>query len=354
MQVTEWLRKIGSAKAVSAPRVSTPVTAVFAEARGFADSGQYYKAIELLNAENRRNRQREIDRMLLALRSDASLASDWKTERPAWPTQVSDQFAGEGIPEISGDQLNASSMRSGIENRGSLIVRQLLTSSQVDLLRNDIDRVLQAFDAVESGSVPPELEGWYEPFYRDTITERAKKRAKGAVMTVESPPTLFDLLETFEDCGLSAVIRDFFGEPPMLLSRKLTLRRVHYEGHTGGWHQDGGFLGEDIRSLNVWIALTDCGVDAPGMDIVAKRLPGIVETGSDFATWATKPAAAKLVAEGHTVRPVFAAGDAIIFDHLCLHRTARKPGMSKTRYAIETWLMAPSTYEKGMGLPIVF
>jgi len=354
MQVTEWLRKLGSAKAVSAPRASTPAATVLAEARGLADSGQYYKAIELLNAENRRNRQREIDRMLLALRSEASLAGEWKTERPDWPAQVSNQFAGEGIPEIRGDQLNVSSVRSGIENRGSLIVRQLLTSSQVDLLRNDIDRVLQAFDAVESGSVPPELEGWYEPFYRDTITERAKKRAKGAVLTVESPPTLFDLLETFEDSGLSAVIRDFFGEPPMLLSRKLTLRRVHHEGHTGGWHQDGGFLGEDIRSLNIWIALTDCGVDAPGMDIVARRLPGIVETGSDFATWATNPAAAKLVAEGHTERPVFAAGDAIVFDHLCLHRTARKPGMTKTRYAIETWLMAPSTYEKGMGLPIVF
>jgi hypothetical protein len=354
MRVTEWLRKRGGAKAVPAPSATTPAAAVLAEARGLAGAGQYHSAIELLNAENRRNRQREIDRMLLALRSEASLAGEWKTEPPAWPDQVADQWVGEGIPEIRGDRLNALSVRSGIENHGSLIVKQLLTTSQVDLLRNNIDRVLQAFDAVESGSVPPELEGWYEPFYRDTITERAKKRAKGAVLTVESPPTLFDLLETFEDCGLSAVIRDFFGEPPMLLSRKGTLRRVHHEGHTGGWHQDGGFLGEDIRSLNVWIALTDCGVDAPGMDIVARRLPGIVQTGSNFATWATNPEAAKLVAEGHTVRPVFAAGDAILFDHLCLHRTARKPGMTKTRYAIETWLMAPSTYEKGMGLPIVF
>jgi Phytanoyl-CoA dioxygenase (PhyH) len=318
--------------------------AVIDEARGLADSGQYNEAIELLTAANRRGRRREIDRMLLALRSEAARTGDWNTERPEWPSQVADQFGGEGIPEIRGDELSVSSIRSGIEHHGSLIVRQLITANQASLLRNNIDRVLTDFDAVESGSIGSALESWYEPFHRDRITERPEKRSKGAMLTVDSPAALFDLLEIFESCGLSQVIRDFFGEPPTLLSRKCTLRRVHHEGQTGGWHQDGGFLGQDIRSLNVWLALTDCGIDAPGMDIVAKRFPGIVETGSNFAKWATNPYAAHMVAEGHTVRPVFAAGDAIIFDHLCLHRTARSPEMTKTRYAIETWLMAPSTY----------
>lgn len=323
------------------------------EARALADSGKYSEAIEFLTAANRRGRRREIDRMLLALRSEAFLAGDWKREPPAWPNHVPDQFRGDGIPEISVDALSAATIRSGIENHGSLIVRQLISSSQADLLRNDIDRVLQAFDATAQGSVNPELEGWYEPFHRGANTERAAKRSKGAVLTVDSPPALFDLLEAFESCGLSAAIRDFFGEPPMLLTRKGTLRCVRHNVNTGGWHQDGAFLGEDIRSLNVWIALTDCGVDAPGLDVVAKRLPGIVQTGSNFATWTTNPQAAREVSEGCTVRPVFAAGDAILFDHLCLHRTAASPGMTKTRYAIETWIMAPSTY-KEMGVPILF
>jgi hypothetical protein len=102
-------------------------------------------------------------------------------------------------------------------------------------------------------------------------------------------------------------------------------------------------MGENIRALNVWIALGDCGVSAPGMNIVAKRLPGVVKTGSKFAAWTTNPEAAKEVAEGSAVRPVFAAGDAIIFDHLRLHRTATDYGLSNKRYAIETWLVAPST-----------
>jgi len=272
---------------------------------------------------------------------------------PEWPKHVPDQFGGTGIPEIGVDALSASTIRSGIENHGSLIVRQLITPNRADLLRNNIDRVLQAFDATAQGAVSPELEGWYEPFHRDTKDERAAKRSKGAVLTVDSPPALFDLLETFESCGLGKAVRDFFGEPPMLLTRKGTLRCVRHNVNTGGWHQDGAFLGEDIRSLNVWIALTDCGVDAPGLDVVGKRLPGIVQTGSNFATWTTNPQAAKDVSEGCTVRPVFAAGDAILFDHLCLHRTAASPGMTKTRYAIETWIMGPSTY-KEMGVPILF
>ncbi len=44
------------------------------------------------------------------------------------------------------------------------------------------------------------------------------------------------------------------------------------------------------------------------------------------------------------MRPVFEAGDALIFDHLNLHRTAIDPGMEHDRHAIETWLFSPSTY----------
>lgn len=50
------------------------------------------------------------------------------------------------------------------------------------------------------------------------------------------------------------------------------------------------------------------------------------------------------VAEGTVTRPIFEPGDALIFDHLNLHRTAIDPGMTRDRYAIEAWFLAPSTY----------
>ena len=155
---------------------------------------------------------------------------------------------------------------------------------------------------------------------------------------------MFDLVETFEAAGVCRLVRDFFGEPPMLLARKGTLRRISHEGTSGGWHQDGAFMGVDIRSLNVWLALTHCGDTAPGLDIVGRRLTDLVPTGDGaFAPWAANPDAAEQTAAGDLVRPIFDAGDTLIFDHLNLHRTTIDPGMDRDRYTIETWLFSPST-----------
>ncbi len=42
------------------------------------------------------------------------------------------------------------------------------------------------------------------------------------------------------------------------------------------------------------------------------------------------------------VRPHFAAGDALFFDHLSLHRTGHAPGQSRNRHALESWFYAGS------------
>jgi len=52
-------------------------------------------------------------------------------------------------------------------------------------------------------------------------------------------------------------------------------------------------------------------------------------------------------------RPVLEAGDAMLFDHLLVHRTAVAPGMTRERHAIESWFFAPSAYPEGQ-LPILY
>jgi hypothetical protein len=64
---------------------------------------------------------------------------------------------------------------------------------------------------------------------------------------------------------------------------------------------------------------------------------------------------------------MFEPGDAMFFDHMNLRRTVVEPGMTRDRYAIESWFLAPSTYGTMIGsgkrtllgrpkghLPIVF
>ena len=53
------------------------------------------------------------------------------------------------------------------------------------------------------------------------------------------------------------------------------------------------------------------------------------------------------------VLPEFAAGDALMFDQLTLHRTGILPTMTRDRYAIESWFFAPSRYPHDQ-VPLVF
>jgi hypothetical protein len=168
-----------------------------------------------------------------------------------------------------------------------------------------------------------------------------------AIWAADSPRMLFFLTDAFERLGLRELIENYFGERPALSMNKTVLRRAQPTSAGADWHQDGAFLGDEIRSLNVWLSLSHCGKDAPGMDLVPRRLDGIIETGGEGAhfDWSVAPADAERAAgDAGIVRPLFGPGDVLLFDHLFLHRTASEPTMTKPRYAIESWFFAPSAY----------
>ena len=57
----------------------------------------------------------------------------------------------------------------------------------------------------------------------------------------------------------------------------------------------------------------------------------------------TKPVPKMLVPSVlRLVIPEFAPGDALMFDERCLHRTHLKLTMTRSRYALECWMFAPS------------
>ena len=92
------------------------------------------------------------------------------------------------------------------------------------------------------------------------------------------------------------------------------------------------------------------------MDIVPRRVDHVVPTGTDGAIfdWSIAPSVVTEAALGTPViRPVFEPGDALLFDHLFVHRTAAEPTMTHERYAMETWMFAPSGYPKGQ-IPILY
>jgi hypothetical protein len=308
-------------------------------------------AVNLLTRANHGRRDVRIEHRLIEARFEGFAQTKWPNHRPEWPTSVPDLFPDEKIPEVARDDLTTERLRSAITHHGSLIVRGFASAAQVARSVTNIDRAFAAYDATETETAQPELAGWFAPFKYDRVSNRKLKREAGSVLAVDSPPAMCALLDTFEEAHVRRLMHEYFGERTALLARKWSLRSVAHDSNTGDWHQDGAFMGADIRSLNIWLGLTHCGDTAPGLDVVGRRLDRIVETGTGgaFFSWSVGNTVAEQVASGSIVRPIFEPGDALIFDHFCLHRTAIDPGMTHDRHAIEAWFLAPSTYGVMLG-----
>jgi Phytanoyl-CoA dioxygenase (PhyH) len=333
---------------------------VLGEADALVRAGRSLEAIELLTLANRRSRRDDIERRLVRLRHQAFADLDPSASLPSWPPDAPDLFPGVvGLPEIAAADLTADAIRSGIVGHGALIVRRLIPPARVAQLVADIDQTFAAQDAFFDGASHAQAAPWFVPFQCESEypvgPTRRWVRGGGGVLTVESPRALFDVLDAFEEVGLAGYLADYLGERPVLAAKKFTLRRVPLE-KTADWHQDGAFLGKGIRAVNVWVALSPCGEDSPGLDVVARRMHEIAPTGTEGAwfDWSVGAPVVDRVAEGAPVqRPIFAAGDAVLFDEMLLHRTAVEPEMTRERYAIESWFFAPSQYPTDQ-IPLTF
>lgn len=345
--------------------VDDDVTGLIAAARSAEDRGDLVEAVRSYTAAVKERPDPAIERHLVGLRHRAFTSVDRSGGREVWPPDVPDLFEGvQEPPEIDVRDLTADKLASAIRHHGCLLVRNLLDADQVTRFRDDIDRSLAAFRARIAGDASPDLDEWcsfFEPVGEytayDVMGGRHFLAPQGSMYTGDSPRALFDLLDFFEGASLRSVLTEYFGERPALSLKKGTLRHVPATGGTS-WHQDGAFMARGIRSCNVWVTLTACGGDAkaPGLEFLPRQFDELVETGTHGAIfeWSVGDGLAdQFAAETPVVRPVFAPGDALLFDDLFLHRTAIDPGMDTPRYALEHWFFAPSHYPPEQ-LPILF
>jgi hypothetical protein len=95
------------------------------------------------------------------------------------------------------------------------------------------------------------------------------------------------------------------------------------------------------QTINCWIALDPCGVDAPAMEVYPHRMPELMKAGDSDAIvpWeiSEQMVYARLGKENFWT-PEFAPGDAFIFDHMHLHRTHLTSRMTRDRFAMENWM----------------
>ena len=284
----------------------------------------------------------------------------WATLQPAaradWPppaAQVLDPAVA--IPDLPAAELTDEVLADGLLNHGALIIRGYLPAATAGELRADVDRVMDMVEEIKAGQQADGDDGgaaaWRRPLVDPRTGEQvgAQWRAENSIFSGEasvgdSPHMAAKLSEIYEQIGLTQLVANYLGEPPAVSLEKWVLRRVPPATNTS-WHQDGYLIGQTVRAVNVWFALSDCGVDASGLDIVPKRYDTTVQTGTEGAYFhwdVGQGVVDRELAGAEVLSPVFAPGDAVIFDQFLLHRTGVKPGMTKDRYAIETWFFAPS------------
>lgn len=311
--------------------------------------------IESLTRRNRRQRDPRLERRLVRTRHEAFTAVRGDPGRATWPPEVDDPFPDlhGAPPEISAGELDVTTLGGGILHHGCVLVRGLLDPDTAARFVDGIDRAFAAHDRYRAGE-GPSPDGWWAPFRSADgwpsfpAPRRAYVRQAGGILLADSPRLLFEVLEAFEAAGLRSAITEYLGERPAIAADKSTLRRVTPD-KMPSWHQDGSFLGDGVRTVNTWVALTPCGGEAPapGLDIVPRRLDALARAGAPGARVAIEVLDDDVaaVADGAPIlRPVFEPGDALLFDELFLHRTATSPGMTDARYAIESWSFAPSSF----------
>jgi hypothetical protein len=305
--------------------------------------------IERLAAETGRRHSHERDSRLLRLRNLAGIRR--LDSRGPTPEIVAPDDAalpeGGGLPEIAPADLTPGLLRAGILRDGCVLVRGLIPRDQALRFAQGIDRSFAERERHDEGRrFDPE---YYDEFDFDPRMGEDPSRHwiknGGGVLAADAPLLCSQMLEMFDRGGVSRVVEGYFGEPPLITVHKTTLRKAQ-PSVAGAWHQDGKFMGE-VRALNLWLALSRCGDESPGLDIVPRRLEQHVTTQTDEA-WlehaVSQRVAEEVAGEVPILRPIFEPGDALLFDDLFLHKTGSDPEMPNPRFAIESWFFAASGF----------
>lgn len=323
-----------------------------------AEHEDFEAAIRTAVAANLESRDPLLEQRLVEWRVRGFNRCERTGSPPTWPPAYSDRFDGtEGIPEIHFKELDSDALLSGVLGKGGLVVRGLMDAETIAITKNHIDRAFAARRAQALGRAASSDLIWFHrsgslpgrPAEFATLGSEDVP-ATGSIWCVDCPPAAFDLIEFYRRRGLAQLLAGYFGEPATLSVKKWVLRCVEpINGGSAGWHQDGRFLGdESIRTVNLWVALSDCGTgaDAPGIELVVGNQREIYPTGThgaDFDWTVGQGLVDQIARRSQVVCPRFRPGDAVFFDHYNLHRTGFGTNQAQNRYAVETWFFARST-----------
>lgn len=271
---------------------------------------------EKLGSENKP----KLEQRIIDLRS--KLTKNYPAETILTPEDrfKTDMFVGEtGIPEIAAKDLTAKAIASGVLFHGALLIRGLYNAKQISILS----------EAAEF--------------------ENAKKiRDPKSVISTFS---FCKLMEAYQQSGLLKAVRGYLGDDAIVALERARLRYRGLDAVSGlSWHQDGSYFGQKCYALNCWTAITECGRENTGLSVVPRRYNERLgadeikksDAGKADLNYGKEILGKYLPNREEIVSPVFKPGDALIFDEMTLHRTAKVPEVTKHQIVSISWFFSLS------------
>jgi hypothetical protein len=332
----------------------TDVETELRHADELAQTGRTLEAIDDLMEAHHRAPDPRVARRLVELRHAAFGELPRTPGRPEWPPEFADPFPDRsGIVEITRKELSGDVLGGAITHHGCLRVNGLLHEATAARLRDRIEDAFQARARHDRGETENVAAAYvpYAPGQR-----KARVFASDLFIRVaDAPEALCDLVDVFTATGVRRAVSEYLAERPAAIANKWILRRSPTGVALGDFHQDGAFLGEGIRTVDCWIALSHCGpgTGRPAIDLVPARMDRVLPAGENATfTWSLAEETVRgTIPDVAIESPVFRPGDALFFDERLVHRTSVGTNL-ETRYAIESWFVAPSSYP-AQHLPIV-
>ena len=244
--------------------------------------------------------------------------------------------------------LDAEECAGALRERGTVLVRGVVPHHLFPPMIDDVERY---FRWLTNGQRPQEaaLYASYGNIFFITVADFGNRSLMNVLYHLVAPPMSEALYAYFQAEHISVFLGYSF------------IRR-HWRTDTmslSPFHQDSVAVPVPAPMLSCWVPLNRCGVTAPGLEVVAQRLDSALPITDKPATNHVRMEIDAALVERHygenLWHPEFDAGDAMLFDSKCVHRTHVTEAMSAVRYSVElrfvaTSLAPPEWVEEKSGL----
>ena len=235
---------------------------------------------------------------------------------------------------------------------GSAIFRNVFTTQICDALIADAKKIY----AVLIGDKEPKRGGNTAHF--DSVAAQPLRGFRDFGVNV---------IAKFTETAPYAAFEELFG-PRVAFPLQQCIFRYQRPDHQQSflsYHQDATHSKVECRVINCWISLTAAGLDAPGVEVLDVPVhdlhPDLYSFGNDYfekQRLAPDKVKAQLALDSKvkarfgnptSTIPIFAPGDAIMFDHFAMHRTHFTPEMTQNRMSLEIRACDPVLFDKWYG-----